>query len=125
MPTKRIRVPRTHAGGAWTRGRFWCFLRSGFRLMSRRWPPRRNALTAARRPYTGPNKRQKWEYQCSLCSEWFNAKQVAVDHINAAGSLRSWEDVRGFLERLFCEQEELRVICDKCHDERHQQGHPQ
>jgi len=29
------------------------------------------ALENASRAYTGPNKRQKKEYQCAKCKEWF------------------------------------------------------
>lgn len=114
---KTSRVPRTRAGGEWTEAAFWAFLRSGFRGMSRRWPPIvRHALLKARRPYVGHNKRQKWEHECAQCRKWFMGKDVAVDHIVPLGSLRSWEDVPMFLQRLFVEAEGLRVVCKPCHD---------
>jgi hypothetical protein len=85
--------------------------------MSRRWPPIvRHALHAARRPYVGPNKRQKWEYQCAECGGWFKGDCVAVDHIAPAGKLTAWDDVEPFLRRLLCEADGLRVVCDCCHD---------
>lgn len=113
---KTNRVPRTRAGGEWTEAGFWGFLRSGFRNMSRRWPPIvRHALRSIRRPYHGPNKRQKWEYPCRMCKRWWKATEVKVDHIEPAGSLRKWSDVEGFLQRLFCEADNLRVVCQKCH----------
>ena len=116
---KTNRVARTRAGGEWTEAGFWCFLRSGLRQMSRRWPPiARHALLAARRRYVGPNKRQKWEYQCAACEDWFNAKQIAVDHIDPCGSLKSFDDIRGFTERLFVETDRLRVLCEGCHEKR-------
>lgn len=115
---KTDRVQKTRADGTWTEASFWGFIRSGLRSMSRRWPPRRNALTAARRHYRGENKRQKWEFLCSACEGWFKATEVQVDHIEPVGSLLSWDDVAGFAKRLFVEKEGLRVLCQKCHDKR-------
>lgn len=113
---KTNRVERTRAGGEWTTAGYWGFIRSGLRQMSRRWPPlARQAINAARRKYVGENKRQKWEYQCATCKAWRNRKQVEVDHIVPCGSLRSLDDLPGFVERLFCEPDGLRVLCDTCH----------
>jgi len=115
---KTERVPRTRAGGEWTEAGWWGFLRSGLRQLSRRWPPiARIALHRVRRRYVGPNKRQKWEYLCVRCGHWYSAKEIAVDHIDPCGQLKSMDDVRGFVERLFCEPDGLRILCEQCHDE--------
>ena len=116
---KTNRVPRTRAGGEWTESAFWSFLRSNLRRTSQRWPPlARLALNEARRPYKGENKRQKWEYQCAECKEWFKRTEVEVDHIIPCGSLKSWEDFQTFAERLFCEPDGLVVLCEQCHDKK-------
>ena len=119
MSKKKVtnpRVPRTHAGGEWTEAKFWSFIRSNIRATSRKWPPLvRQALHDARRPYDGPNKRQKWEYQCAECSDWFMGKFVQVDHIVPCGTLRSFEDLEGFYRRMFVEKDGLRVLCKTCH----------
>lgn len=113
---KTQRVPRTRAGGEWTEATYWSFLRSGLRQMSRRWPPIvRQAMVAARRKYEGENKRQKWEYKCASCRKWHKGTDVAVDHIEPCGSLKSGDDIREFVERLFCEPAGLRVMCRECH----------
>ena len=118
---KTTRVPRTRATQTWTEAAFWQFLRSGLRRMSMRWPPiARDAIQAARRPYVGPNKRQKWEFQCSECGEWNMRKRVQVDHIEECGTLKSWQDFATFAERLFCEVDGLRVLCSTCHGKRKQ-----
>ena len=70
----------------------------------------------ARRAYKGPLKRQKFEYQCKECKEWFPDKKINVDHIHPAGSLRCANDLPGFVERLFCEIDNLQVLCEKCHN---------
>lgn len=112
---KTDRVPRTRAGGTWTEAGFWGFLRSGFRQMSTRWPPLSDVVKANRRLYTGPNRRQKWEVQCAHCEGWFKASEIHVDHIEPCGTLKSFDDVQGFIERLFCEADGLRVLCEACH----------
>ena len=113
---KTDRVPRTRAGGTWTEAAFWGFLRSGIRQLSRRWPPISDCLRSSRRPYTGENKRRKWEYQCSQCEHWYVADDVQVDHIQQCGRLLSFDDLGRFAESLFCEQDGLRVKCKSCHD---------
>jgi 5-methylcytosine-specific restriction endonuclease McrA len=70
----------------------------------------------ARRAYKGPSKRQKFEYQCNTCKAWFPEKQINVDHIKPAGSLNCKEDLAGFVERLFCELDNLQCLCSDCHD---------
>lgn len=118
---KTHRVPRTRAGGEWTEAQFWGFIRSGLRGMSRRWPPLvRLALELVKRKSQSKNKRLKWEYQCGECSNWFSRKEVQVDHIEPCGSLRTFEDIGGFVERLFCETSGLRVLCNACHAHRTQ-----
>jgi 5-methylcytosine-specific restriction endonuclease McrA len=112
---KKILVPRTRAGGTMTEAQFWSFLRSNLRLASRKWVPRRQALVAVRRPSESDNKRLKWECQCSKCESWFPQKDVEVDHIVPIGSLLSFEDIGGFVERLFCELDGFVVLCKQCH----------
>ena len=113
---KTDRVPRTRAGETWTEAAFWGFLRAGLRRMSLRWPPRKQAELAIRRKYVGPNVRQKWEYQCAQCGGWYMGKEIEVDHIHACGTLKSFSDLPGFVERLFCEQDGFQVLCKvNCH----------
>lgn len=80
-----------------------------------RWPPVYEVLNAAKRPYEGPNKRQKFEYQCNECKLWWIRKEVQVDHIIPTGSLKSYEDLPGFVERLFVGPEGLQILCSTCH----------
>jgi hypothetical protein len=108
---------KTRCSGTMTESAYLAWIRSALRSKSLRWPPRNEALEAARRPYKGDNKRQKWEYACAICKEWYNAKQVVVDHYpKAAGSILSVEDIGPFAENLFCETSNLRVLCSPCHD---------
>ena len=119
---KTNRVPRTRAGGTWTEAAYWGFLRSALRQASMRWPPLRNALKTSRRKYEGTRPLQKWEYHCAICGQWLIGKEVEVDHITPCGSLKSLDDLPGFVGRLFCEEDGLRVTCRACNQARNQKG---
>lgn len=98
-----------------TEAQFWGFLRSNLRLASRKWAPRKQVLIASRRPSQSENKRLRWEFCCSKCGEWYPQKEVEVDHIVPTGKLLSFEDIAGFVERLFCEPDGMVVLCERCH----------
>jgi 5-methylcytosine-specific restriction endonuclease McrA len=114
---KKTRVPKTRGSNTLTESAFWGMIRSALRQKSRWWKPVQEVKQAARRPNESENKRLKFEYQCAICSGWFPDKQIEVDHIIAAGSLTCGEDLHGFVERLFCEKDGLRVLCEGCHRE--------
>lgn len=101
---------------AWTEARFWAFIRSGLRSMWSKWPPKFMVLKAARRDYKGSNKRLKYEFQCAHCSDWFPQKQISVDHVVPAGTLKSFDDVGPFLSRLLVAEDKLQCLCKTCHD---------
>lgn len=110
-----MKIEKPYAGGKWTKARFFGFLRSALRLASRKWPPRHEAKNAVRRPYVGTRPRQRWEYECAMCGKWFQGTEVEVDHIEPCGQLKEYDDLPGFVRRLFCEASELRVTCKSCH----------
>lgn len=43
------------------------------------------------------------------------AKHIQVHHLVECGTLKSYSDLPGFVERLFCEAKDLQVICKPCH----------
>lgn len=111
------RVARTRNAGTMTESAFWSFIRSALRQKSRWWKPIGLCKQLSKRKYTGAKKktRQLWEYQCAKCLHWFPDKEINVDHIVPAGSLNSANDLPGFVERLFCEIDNLQVLCQQCH----------
>jgi 5-methylcytosine-specific restriction endonuclease McrA len=113
-----VKSVKTRNGGTMTESAFWSFIRSALRQKSRWWKPIMQCKQKARRAYKGPNKRQKFEYQCNSCKEWFPEKKINIDHICPAGSLNSAQDLPGFVERLFCEVDNLQCLCEKCHNEK-------
>jgi len=116
--TRRVVTPKTRNAGTMTESAFWSFIRSALRQKSRWWKPITECKVKARRAYKGPLKRQKFEYQCNSCKQWFPEKKINVDHIIGAGSLNCATDLPGFVERLFCEQDNLQVLCTECHDKK-------
>lgn len=105
--------PRGH--GRYTESQHWTRIRSCLRREFIKWPPRGEALKQARVPYKGENKRRKWLYKCNICAMLNIGTEVQVDHITPVGSLKSADDLPGFTERLFCEIDELQVLCKPCH----------
>lgn len=115
---RKSRVVKNRNGGTMSESAFWAFIRSGLRQKSRWWKPISQCKLNARRPYKGPLKRQKFEYQCNSCKKWFPEKQINVDHIIPAGELNCANDLPGFVERLFCEVDKLQCLCKPCHDKK-------
>lgn len=113
---RRTAAPKNRNAGTMSESAFWTFIRSALRQKSRWWKPITECKLKARRPYKGVNRRQKFEYQCNTCKKWFPDKEINVDHIVGAGSLNCSADLAGFVDRLFCEQDNLQVLCETCHN---------
>lgn len=117
--TKRKGVKRTPPfvhWPEWSEAQFWSFLRSGLRSKHQRYPPRYAVLDAAKRKSQSDNKRLKWEFQCNVCRNWYPQKEISVDHIVPCGTLKSFEDLPGFVERLFVGVPGLQCLCTGCHN---------
>ena len=109
-------VPKKRASGTMTEAQFWGKIRAALRRASMYWKPIETCKKEAKRAYTGVNKRQKFEYLCKHCLLYFSEKEISVDHTIPAGSLNNSNDLKGFVERLFCESEGLTVLCNTCHN---------
>ena len=113
----------------WTTAKFFGFIRSGLREKFNRYPPKYDALKRASKVIpagkyktgqkAGQDKFRK-VYTCASCEKDFMQKDVQVDHIIPAGSLQSTDDLKGFVERLFCSIDGLQVLCKPCHDDKTQ-----
>lgn len=109
------KVPRTRNANTMTESMYWGMIRQALRNKSRFWKPKMNAKQKARRPYTGPNKRQKFEYQCAICTKWFPEKNIEMDHLIEAGALNCSADLPAFVDNLFCEESGYQCVCKPCH----------
>lgn len=64
--------------------------------------------TSAKRPHV--------QYQCAVCTEWHSSTKVSVDHVEPVISTdEGFKDWNTFVERLFCDSNNLQVICETCH----------
>lgn len=117
------RTPDFKEYPSWSEARFFGFLRSALRAAFRRWGPKYEVYKRAQRPAeyewwnaAGTRKLNvKHEFQCAECSEWFMRKEVECDHIVPVGSLRKFEDLPGFCERMFVGPDKMRILCTTCH----------
>lgn len=116
--TRKPKLARPYNNGTMTSSMFFSMIRSALRARSRWWKPIAECKKKAKRVYKGTNKRQKFEYQCNECKDWFPEKQVNVDHIIPAGTLTTLKDLPGFVERLFVEVDGLQVLCKSCHSKK-------
>jgi 5-methylcytosine-specific restriction endonuclease McrA len=53
-------------------------------------------------------------YRCKKCSRL--SEKVSVDHtVPVIDTVLGWQGYDSFVERLFCPQENLMALCDRCH----------
>ena len=105
-------------GGEWTDARFRSFVTSALRAASRRWPVKYKALKAAfaGRQVNAKTGKLAMHYKCAKCKKLFVAADVQVDHVQPVVDPKKgfvgW-DV--YIDRMFCEIENLQVLCKPCH----------
>ena len=103
---------------SWTKGRIHSFIVSVLRTGSRKWPPKYNVLNKAFSGVKTNEKtgRQAKHFKCNQCKNHFVVKDVEVDHIKPVIDPKrgfvSWNE---YIERLFCAEENLQVLCKPCH----------
>lgn len=112
-------VREKYCGGSWTKARWMSFVKGALRAASSRYPPKYSCLKAA-----ATEKKINWKtgrlaqhFKCNSCSKEFPAKEVQVDHINPIVNpltgFTTWDDV---INNMFCEEDNLQVLCKTCHD---------
>lgn len=105
-------------GGEWTEARFKSFVTSALRAASRRWPPKYKALKEAfaGRKVNAKTGKLAMHYTCAACNKLYVATDVQVDHIKPVVDPKkgfvSWDS---FIDCMFCEIENLQVMCKPCH----------
>lgn len=81
---------------------------------------RKSVLDSAKVAHSDPKRpRVKTWYQCKECGHFDNANNVAVDHVIPIVDLKSsleemsWDEL---INRIWCEEKNLQVLCDSCHN---------
>ena len=60
-------------------------------------------------------KRDSVKYECDACKELFSGTQIDVDHNIPLGSFKSLDEIKSFIKRLYCDYENLQILCEYCH----------
>jgi hypothetical protein len=112
----RKTIEKIYNEGTMTSSAFFGMIRATLRNKSRWWKPILAVKNAAKIAYKGPNKRRKFSYICGECKNEFDSKQVNVHHKIPVGTLTCFEDLPLFTKNLFCEKQDLILLCSDCHD---------
>lgn len=111
---------KVRCGGAWSEAKFTTFVKNQLRQGTRKWAPIQTCLKNART--------RRGFYDCAGCGEEVpttvvdedkrkRVKNVFVDHIDPIVSpyegFTTWDK---FVNNLYCEIENLQVLCKTCHD---------
>ena len=78
------------------------FVISGLRRLSYKIPARSIALTRARV--------KRGIYRCEMCKKLGKKSEIVLDHILPVVPITGWDSFDGFIDRLFCNPEDLQVI---------------
>ena len=117
---------RKFNGGRWTAARFNSFIKSALRSASVRWPPKNECKQSARVERgvykCAGYKRKAHNVPASLPPNKGNKRRInnaVVDHVSPViepeKGFISWDEV---INRLFCEKENLQVLCHECHSKK-------
>lgn len=104
----------------WTPARRHAFIVAVLRSGTRRWPPKYETLNAAKteKKINTATGRMAQHFKCAKCKKDWPAKQVNVDHITPAVGKEGFTSWDSFIDGLFCEKENLQVLCKLCHDKK-------
>ena len=98
-------------------------IRGALRRTFSRSPVIREVLFKVRREVPKYNKdgsrakKDAVQYRCNVCQTFVGSTKVSVDHISPVVSVvEGFLDFNTFIERLFCDESNLQVICDSCHN---------
>ena len=112
---------RKYNDGEWTEARFRAFIISALRAYMKRFPPKWKALKAAMvgKKINKRTGRLAEHYLCASCGGFFVARDVQVDHIDPVVSPEEgFQDWWTYFNRLYCEADNLQVLCKQCHREK-------
>lgn len=121
----RPRGELTRCSKTWTEAQFRSFVKNQLRSATRKWKPIQDCKKSAKVGYG--------EYKCACCGKVTSptvfdinkGKRVAnifVDHIKPVVDPEvgwvSWDEI---VEGLFCESDNLQLLCGECHKEKSQE----
>lgn len=112
--------PKTRCNGQWTEAKFNSFIRNQLRGATRKWAPIADTKKEAN---VG-----RGQYRCEGCGEIVpptikqgkkRVNNIFVDHIEPiVDPSIGFVSFDVFIDRMFCEKDNLQLLCGKCHDEK-------
>jgi len=110
---------KTRCGGQWTEARFKSFIKGQLRAATVKWPPIQNVVkqSVTRRGFK----------MCACCDQEVpvtivvdgkRMKNTFCDHISPIVPVTGWVSWDDCIERMFCEEENLQILCKACHDDK-------
>jgi hypothetical protein len=109
--------PKDRCGGRWTQAKYMSFIKNQLRSASRKWAPIHDCKVLAR---VG-----RGIYHCAECEQDVpctiregrkKINNVYVDHIEPIVPTTGWVSWDSCIERMFCELDNLQLLCKACHD---------
>lgn len=109
----------TKCDGQWTQSKFNSFIKNNLRSATRKWAP---IQSCRKRAHVG-----RGQYRCECCKEIVaptvydeekrkRVPNIFVDHVHPIidphVGFVSWDMT---IERMFCDSDNLQLICGKCH----------
>lgn len=112
--------PKTRCNEQWTESKFNSFIRNQLRSATRKWAPISETKKKARVA--------RGQYECAGCKQVVpptikqgrkRVNNVFVDHVDPIVDPKvGFQGFDVFIERMFCEMENLQLLCGECHDEK-------
>lgn len=111
--------PKNRCGGRWTDAKWKSFIKNQLRSATRKWAPISDCLKNARV--------RRGFYFCEGCKQEVTASiktggkrtnNVYVDHIEPIVPVTGWISWDSCIENMFCEEDNLQVLCKECHDKK-------
>ena len=112
-------IPRPRCGSRWTEARYQGFIKNQLRSATRKWAPISDCLKKARL--------RRGFYRCADCPNDAptsikvgnkRMKNISVDHIRPIVPVTGWVGWDHYIDSMFCEEENLQVLCKACHDKK-------
>lgn len=111
---------KTRCSGAWTESKFNTFIRNQLRGATRKWGPISEVKKEA--------NISRGVYLCNECKQHVpvsvrvgnkRVNNVFVDHVNPiVDPVEGFKTFDEYIDRMFCEKENLQLLCGDCHDEK-------
>ena len=107
---------RKYNKGRWTEARYRAFKISALRAYMKRWEPLWDTKENAKvgKMINKKTGRMAEHYRCAGCNDFF----VANDVNPVVDPKDGFKDLETFSDRLYCEEENLQVLCKQCHKDK-------